>query len=150
MLDFDSSIQVDEALEIGKKQEANYKADIIARVEHTEEKTDMPDETLEEIKRKLNPKYKPKAPKKSFYVPEQVNLLETEIREKCLEVGIEVKASEAIQYGRQISFSAGEHQAELNIFFGKKGFSVVKSTKTICSTELNNIVFNLVMELIET
>lgn len=42
----------------------------------------------------------------------------------------------------------GGHQAELNIFYGKKGFSVVKSTKTACSDELNDLVYNLVMELI--
>jgi len=148
-IDFNSSMQVDEAMDIAREQELEFKTAVLLKQETEEPGPEMPDETLEEIKRKLNPKYKPKEKKKAFYVPEKVTLLETEIRERCAKVGIEVTESEAIQYGKQISFSAGEHQAELNIFFGKRGFSVVKSTKTICSDELNEIAYNLVMELIE-
>jgi len=149
MIDFESSTEVDEAIEIAKEQEIEYKADVAAREEKQEPLPDMPDETLEEIKRKLNPKYRPKSRKKEFYVPEKVMLLETEIRKRSSEVGIEVSGSEAIQYGKQISFIAGDHKGELNIFFGKRGFSVVKSTKTNCSAELTEIAYTLVMELIE-
>lgn len=148
-IDFDSALQVDEAIDISRQQESEWKSEEKKREEASEDEPAMPDETLEAIKRKLNPKYKPKKSKKAFYVPEEVTRLETEIRERCTEAGIEITESEAIQYGRQLAFKAGEHRAELNIFFGKKGFSVVKSTKSMCSDELNEITYNLVMELIE-
>ncbi len=148
-IDFDSSVEVDEAIEIGKQQEKEFKEIQKEALKDAEPEDELPDETLNQIKLKLNPKYKPKPKKRPVYVPDKVSLLETEIRERCKEVGIEVTESQEIQYGKQISFTAGEHQAELNIFFGKRGFSVVKSTKTLCSDELNEIAYQLVMELID-
>lgn len=148
-IDFESAIDVDEAIEIGKSQKLAHKEALLnAKSEATPEE-DMPDEILEAIKRKLNPGFRSKKTKKSQYVPEQVIELEEEIKERCAEVGIELKGSLPIQYGKQFSFEAGNHIAELNVFFGKRGFSVVKSTKSICSAEFNEIVFNMVMELIE-
>lgn len=147
-IDFESSEQVEEANQLAREQEAAYKtATDDVKPDSEEAEPALPDEVLEGIKRKLNPKYKPKTKKREFHVPEQVVRLETEIRKRCAEVGIEVVESESIQFGKQIAFKAGEHEAELNIFFGKKGYSVVKSTKTRCSEELNNIVYNLVAEL---
>lgn len=146
-INFESSLEIDEALELGKQQEQEFKA-AISKIEEEPEEA-LPDETLEQIKRKLNPKFKPRPKKRPVYVPDKVLLLEAEILERCQEVGIAVTESQEIQYGKQISFSAGDHLAELNIFFGKRGFSVVKSTKTICSDEFNEIVYQLVMELIE-
>lgn len=147
-IDFDSSQQVDEANQLAREQEEAHK-ETVAEAPPEEPEPAMPDEVLLEIKRRLNPKYKPREKKREYFVPEQVEKLETEIRGRCTEIGVEVCESEPIQYGKQVSFKAGEHEAELNIFFGKKGFSVVKSTKTRCSAELNDIVYNVVMELIE-
>lgn len=148
-INFESSLEIDEALELGRQQEMELKEVLKEQASDAEPEDELPDETLDQIKLKLNPKYKPKPKKKSYYVPDKVILLEAEIRERCQEVGIEVTESQEIQYGKQLSFKAGEHVAELNIFFGKRGFSVVKSTKTICSDELNTIACQLVMELIE-
>ncbi len=148
-IDFDSSLQVDEARALAKEQEAEHKQLVAAQKGLENEAADhLPDEILLEIKKKLNPKYRPIRKKREFYVPEKVLLLEAELNERCNSAGIEITEREDIQYGRQLAFAAGGHQAELNIFYGKKGFSVVKSTKTMCSDELNELVYNLVMELI--
>jgi len=117
-INFESALEVDEAYELGKQQESEFKANLAESNANTEPEPDMADETLEEIKRKLNPKYRPRTKAKVYYVPDKVNLLETEIRERCQEIGIEITESQAIQYGKQLSFKAGDHQAELNMFFG--------------------------------
>lgn len=148
-IDFDSSLQVDEARELAREQEKEHKALLAEQKSSVEEETEtLPDETLSEIKKKLNPKYRPKPRIREFFVPEKVKLLETELKQRCVEAGIEITESEDIQYGRQLAFAAGGYQAELNIFYGKKGFSVVKSAKAMCSDVLNDMVYNLVMELI--
>ena len=147
-INFDSAIEVGEAMEIGRQQEEEFKANIREN-DKEETESSLPDDVLLEIKRRLNPKYRPKERRKAYFVPDEVNQLEVEIRDRCAEVGMEITESNPIQYGRQISFKAGDHIAELNIFFGRRGFSVVKSTKTICSAELNDLAYQLVMELIE-
>ncbi|MDD3742213.1 MAG: CRISPR-associated primase-polymerase type B [Lentimicrobiaceae bacterium] len=148
-IDFDSSLQVDDARSLAKEQETEHKQLLEIQKKSEDGEADaLPDEILLEIKKKLNPKYRPMPKKRSFYVPEKVLLLENELNERCNIAGIEIIGREDIQYGRQLAFAVGGHQAELNIFYGKKGFSVVKSTKTACSDELNDLVYNLVMELI--
>jgi hypothetical protein len=148
-IDFDSSLQVDEARALAKEQEVEHKQLVAEQKVLVEVEDDpLPDETLSEIKKKLNPKYRPKPHKRDFFVPEKVMQLEAELRLRCAEAGIDITESEDIQYGRQLAFAAGGHQAEINLFYGKKGFSVVKSTKSMCSDELNDMVYNLVMELI--
>jgi len=148
-IDFDSATEIDEAIELGKKQNLEYKETMLSANAETSPADDMPDEILEAIKQKLNPGSKPKKKKNSQYVPEQVIQLEEEIKERCAEVGIELKSTLPIQYGKQFSFEAGNHLAELNVFFGKRGFSVVKSAKSICSADFNEIVYKMVIELIE-
>ena len=39
--------------------------------------------------------------------------------------GIEVAATTPIQHGRQLSLTTGANRAELNLFYGQRGFSVV-------------------------
>lgn len=148
-VNFESATGVEEALNLGRELDTEAEISKQGTEADKQEEDDLTDEVLEAIKRKLNPRYKPRKKSREYYVPEQVNLLEMEIRERCSEVGIEISESNPIQYGKQISFKAGIHFAELNIFFGKRGFSVVKSTKTACSDEFNNIVYQMVMELIE-
>lgn len=149
-IDFDSALQVDEAMELGKQQAQEFKDSEKERKSNEAPEEDLPDELLEDIKRKLNPSFKPKRKEKHYIVPEKVNLLEDELKGRCSELGIEIVESHPIQYGKQLVFSAGEHKGELNIFFGKRGFSVVKSAKSLCSSELNDIAYQLVMELIES
>ena len=147
-IDFSSSLQVDDAFELAQEQEKAHKAVVAEREANSEAEDNMPDLVLAEIKQKLNPKYRPRKEKKTIYVPEQVLKLEDELKQRCAIAGIQITECEDIQYGRQLAFAAGGHLAEVNIFYGKRGFSVVKSTKSNCSDELNEIIYNLVMELI--
>lgn len=147
-IDFDSASQVDDALQLTKKQEADHR-NALKNEASDHDEPDMPDEVLEAIKRKLNPNFRAKRKARIYFVPEEVTELEEEIKERCAEAGIELKSSLPIQYGKQFGFEAGKHYAELNVFFGKKGFSVVKSTKSQCSPPFVDIVYQMVLELIE-
>lgn len=147
-IDFDSAGEVDEAIALGKKLEKDY-AGFLEEAAAAEPAEELPDEVLETIKRKLNPNFRAKPKTKTYYVPEEVTELEEEIKERCTEVGIELKSSLPIQFGKQFGFEAGSHYAELNVFFGKRGFSVVKSTKSQCSPPFVDIVYQMVLELIE-
>ncbi|MDR1610013.1 MAG: tetratricopeptide repeat protein, partial [Candidatus Symbiothrix sp.] len=56
------------------------------------------------------------------------------------EAGITVEEVVNIQYGKKFKLRAGLSQAEINLFFGKKGFSVVKSPRQGTSESLNEVI----------
>ncbi len=58
--------------------------------------------------------------------------------------GIRFISATKIQYGKKLQFVLGLKKAEINLFFGKRGFSVVKSPKCGTSNELNEVVAGLI------
>lgn len=115
-IDFDSAVQLDEAHDYLKELESDNEIPFEVKSDETD---DIAHEILLKIKTKLNPKYKPRPKEKSYYVPEEVNLLEENIRKRCEEVDLVIE-SHPIQYGKQLEFTAGFLKAELNIFFGRQ------------------------------
>jgi hypothetical protein len=102
-----------------------------------EEKKDVSNDILQQIKQTLNPKAAKK--EKLVYVPEEINLIMdglTLALEKSL---INIVSIENIQYGKKIKLAAAHIWAELNLFYGKKGFSVVLTTKTGSNQELGEL-----------
>lgn len=95
----------------------------------------LPDDILLQIKKKLNPNIKVKK-KKQIFVPEKLNEVIQKIEEKSNEVGLKMAVVTNINYGKKIKFEAGQYWCEINIFYGKKGFSIVKTPKNGSSTEL--------------
>lgn len=112
----------------------------------TQERDDLTKEMLASIRLKLNPKAKIRQEKDPF-VPERLNALEALIKEKASELGISV-TSKNINYGKQLTFTINMHWGELNVFYGKKGYSIVKSSKTGCKEEINDIAYQLVSGLL--
>ncbi|WP_211835053.1 hypothetical protein [Porphyromonas levii] len=49
-----------------------------------------------------------------------------------------------ISYGKKIRASVGTNKAEINLFFGKRGYSVVQSPRTGTSAELNEALAKMV------
>jgi hypothetical protein len=94
------------------------------------EKEPLSEETLEAIKRKLNPNFRPRKPKKEAYVPPELESQIPVLKQKLEAVDILLREAVSISYGKQLKLEAGPLLAEVNIFFGKRGFSVVKTTKT--------------------
>lgn len=65
------------------------------------------------------------------------------------EVGVNLEKTEPISYGRRIRVSADNHWAELNVFYGKKGATVVKTTKTGSNPELVETIYVLIKDYFE-
>lgn len=143
-IDFDSSVQVREAeLALAENLTTSEPQPEIENIGDE----NLSREILDAIRKKLNPKAVQKK-EKLIIVPEELNELERQIRQKAAEVGMNVLEVKDIQYGKQVTFGAGIMKGELNIFYGKRGYSVVRSCRTYCSEELNDLAYQLVNGLL--
>jgi hypothetical protein len=109
------------------------------------QKNQIDNDSLLAIKKKLNPNYREKKPK-NYFVPKVLEKIEKDITANVEKYSIRVQEIRNINYGKKYIFAYENKIAELNIFFGKKGYSVVKSTKRGTSEELCDIVFQLCCE----
>lgn len=99
---------------------------------------DIPQEMWEKIKEQLNPSLVIKKEKKIF-VPEQLDQILEKLSASFKAAGMEVESVKNIHYGKQIKVLMQHWWGEINIFYGKRGFSVVKSTKSGCSEKLTEL-----------
>ncbi|HPI69627.1 MAG TPA: CRISPR-associated primase-polymerase type B [Bacteroidales bacterium] len=108
---------------------------------------DIQPDVYRAILKKLNPERRYPEPK-SYFVPEILNLIEEPVKDAVLEHNISVSEIRNIQYGKKFCFSCFLHKAELNVYYGKKGFSVVITPANDTNPDLNKIVYAIVSELI--
>ena len=106
----------------------------------------LTDEVLQRIKQQLNPNFKVKTFKNAF-VPEQLEAMWGNIEQTLQQAGFELKTADPIQYGKKIVVGMGPYQAELNIFHGKKGFTVVKTTRNNNHAELMELAYQTLYAL---
>ncbi len=99
------------------------------------DKQDLPTDILKEIREKLNPKLK-KIREKKVYVPEELEQIIETIITSMDEYGIKTEIVKNISYGKQFKFSVKNIWAEINLFYGKKGFTIVKTTKNGSNNQL--------------
>ena len=113
---------------------------------------DEPDSIHEETYKQILEKLNPKTPKRKrkYYVPAELDTITEGIYQAVKEYEIGVKEVEDIQYGRRWTFVLGNSTAEINIFYGKNGFSVVKTTKSGTDPDLCEVVFRIITNLIYT
>ena len=52
------------------------------------------------------------------------------------ELNIMLVETKPINYGRQLKICAGQHWAEVNLFYGKQGFKIVQTAKTGTNKQL--------------
>ncbi len=129
-----------QAAPAAKKQEKS-------REEHTPENCNDPDkEIMERIKQQLKLSRAREKAKRDFFVPEEIEGVMTGLREVIGETGISITEERSIQYGKQLELAGNLRRAELNIFFGHRGFSVVESTRRGTSRELNHMMGELVRD----
>ncbi|WP_080905434.1 CRISPR-associated primase-polymerase type B [Parabacteroides sp. Marseille-P3160] len=107
------------------------------------ENKDPDDEAIQRIKDILKFKSKP-AEKIPVYIPEQLNEIIQELKIYIEETGIVVTEIINISYGKKIRMKLGLKQAEINLFYGKRGFSVVESPRCGTNSELNMLTVNLI------
>lgn len=83
-------------------------------------------------------------------VPERLERVMDSVRRLIEQMGIEVTAVRDIQYGKKVTVRSDMREAELNIFYGRKGFSVIESPRRGTSKELNTLVAELVRNHLDT
>ena len=66
------------------------------------------------------------------------------------ETGVQLYEIINIQYGKKMRFRAGMKLGEINLFYGKNGFSVVQSPRCGTSAEFNELMAQLVNSFIYT
>ena len=108
----------------------------------------MDQDILQRIKLRLNPAARTRVPKE-HYVPPALDAAMPLLRERLAEWEMEIRSAEPIQYGRKVQVYAGQHFAEINLFHGARGFSVVKTTKRGSSPELADLAARAIQEILE-
>lgn len=101
--------------------------------------------TLDYIKQTLSEKTS--AIKKEVFpvfVPQVLIEAMTEIKQCIEETGIIVDEIIDIQYGKKVRVKLGLRLGEINIFYGKRGFSVVQSPRRGTSGDLNQVTADIV------
>lgn len=107
-------------------------------------------EVLNSIKRILNPSSAVKIRKKSLaYVPEILNDLTPYIIEYFKSISILVSEVSDINYGKKLVLIQGGNAADINLFYGKKGFSIVKSPKKGTNDQFADKVVVLLRDFID-
>ena len=115
-------------------------------------KTEKPapdDAAIAFIKERLQAKTRTQRQKPQVFVPDELEQILEKLLQYIGESGIRVENVENIQYGKKFHFRAGVAQAEINLFFGKRGFSVVKTTKQGTSEQLNDLMASYISSFIE-
>ena len=101
-------------------------------------------DTIQKIKEILNPKLADKKPLKDVYVPPQLDAIMQELCQYIQQMGISIEEISNIQYGKKMKFQLGHQHAEINLFHGKRGFTVVISPRCGTSTELNELISDVI------
>ena len=82
-------------------------------------------------------------------MPEQLNDIMDELASFITQTGMVIKEVINISYGKKIKTVVGVKEAEVNLFHGKKGFSVVQSPKTGTTPEMNQMLADLIQVFLQ-
>lgn len=106
-------------------------------------------DVMAKIKERLG--MKPKAPEqKPVQVPEDLQKIVPELKVFIEQQGMLVTEIKSIQYGKQIQTVLGRKKAEVNVFYGKRGFTTVLSTKSGTDDDLNLLLKQIVEEFLHS
>lgn len=102
-------------------------------------------DALAKIRKLLNPKVaKVEACRPPAFVPSILDDMIDGLKAYIEKMGVEVYEIGNIQYTKKIRCRLGLRQAEVNLFYGHKGFRVVKSPRGGTSDELNELVAQMI------
>lgn len=139
------------ALDFDKTEKALKETEGILKGLDTEwatgEKQELDNEVLQQIKIKLNPQFRDPR-KKEYVIPPEVDEALPLLKEKLSDYQIEIEETRPISYGRKVRVKAGVLYAEIDIFFGKRGFQVVKTTKSGSNPELAELAAQAITEIL--
>lgn len=139
-VNFEDQLQIDELSQTLKEEEKKTANQKTGTAEPTAK--ELPDEIIQKIREKLNPKLIEKK-EKQIFVPDELNTIVELVRVNLAEYNIQIDEIVSIHYGKQFRLKLNHLHAEINVFYGKRGFSVVKSTKSGLNQELIDICYDI-------
>lgn len=146
-IDLHAYLDVSDATALMDMKSAFAKEEKAQACQKQEEKAVTPDpdaEALARIKELLHPKTKKTVEKVPVYVPERLNEVMSDLKTYIENTGVVVYEIVNIQYGKKLRMKMGLRLAEINLFYGKHGFSVVQSPRCGTSSELNKLMVDLI------
>lgn len=117
-----------EAVKIQKVHQEQAKAS--NQTEKINPTQDLPDEVLAFIKEKTGQLARKNAGGKYYEQPEELETVMVRLREYLQEINAQIESVKPISYGRQLKITSTAIWAEINVFFGKRGVSIVATTKS--------------------
>ena len=145
-IDFDNQLKIMELEKLLKEREKETGKSTEQR-ETDITKQDLDSEIIRQIRERLNPVLKIKREKK-IYVPEELETIIELVRVSLKQYGFEIEDIVNINYGKQFRLKLNHLKAEINVFYGRKGFSIVKSTKSGMNTELVDVAHDIMASVI--
>ena len=131
--------------------EQQVKKEKITVVSPDEKIKDPDQETINRIKQLLQPQLKQKLQNKKVpYVPECLDDIINDLKKYIEKTGLIVYEIMNIQYAKKIRCKMGVRLGEINLFYGKRGFSVVQSPRSGTSDELNRLLADLITSYLLT
>jgi len=135
---------VSEMFRIKKEVEAKLPA-----VVTTKDIATTPDDAaMMQIKALLRPDLKQALQKPEAFVPQQLDDMIDGLVAYIEHSGVVIKEITGINYGKKMQFLSGIKQAEINLFWGKKGYSVVQSPRRGTNAELNQLMADLILQYV--
>lgn len=107
------------------------------------------DDAMERIRGLLNMKTKKVSVERPVFVPAILDTIQGELSNYVRDIGFMVSDIINIQYEKKIRAKLGLKNAEINLFYGKRGFSVVVSPKTGTDGTLNVLLADTVRAFID-
>ncbi len=107
------------------------------------------DDAMERIRGLLNMKTKKVSVERPVFVPAILDTIQGELNDYVSDIGFMISEIINIQYGKKIRAKLGLKMAEVNLFYGKRGFSVVVSPKTGTDGTLNILLADTVRAFID-
>ena len=117
----------------------------IRTAEEAEPQSTDPDaETMKRIRQVLAGKASKESSRPAVYVPQELDMVLEGLTLMLRENGLDIESISNIQYGKNIRVRLGLKKAEVNLFFGKRGFTVVACPRTGTNAELNHLCSGLI------
>lgn len=133
---------VDSVLQLKREQDIQVKQQL-SSAPVQDDGQDIDADVLNQIRKTLNPNARIRK-KPPVYVPEELEQIMENLKIYVEEKGICLMNVINISYGKKLRFKLGLKQAEINLFFGKRGFSVVQSPRTGTDAELNSLMADVI------
>ena len=126
------------------KHEVEVKEKDAQKMQPVQPHTEPDANIMAQIKQTLNMPGRQQPAKAPGYVPEILNDIMDGLRKYIEDKGVVLAEVINIQYGKKLRFRVGVRKAEINLFYGKRGFSVVQSPRTGTDAEANALMADVV------